>query len=47
VVFISGNVALKAAANAPLPADGSRKLLGVMPFSFSVSESAFMASGGV
>jgi hypothetical protein len=30
-----------------LPADGSRKLAGVMPFSFNVSESACIASGGV
>jgi hypothetical protein len=40
-------VYLKASANAPFPAEGSRKRTGVIPLSFNVSERVFIISGGV
>jgi hypothetical protein len=40
-------VVLKASAKAPLPAEGSRKRVGAMLFSFRVPTMVLMISGGV
>ena len=45
--WVSGKESLKLPANAPLPAEGSRKRSGDIPLSFSVSEMVFIISGGV